>query len=155
MENHIHTIIHALNCKIKEIEDEIKRFEAIKNPNECDQLMISYLKTELINISNVDVIIIVNKSKKICAFKIIFYLYYNNNMDYYDIKQLIVNLDIMMQYKQEELSQVVTLNDHDVFSQVKINQLQYELTELQTQRKYYFDYINDMNNCCLNGCCRR
>ena len=73
-------------------------------------------------------------------------------MDYYDINQLIKNLDIMIKYKQDELSKF-TLDDHDVFNQVKFNQLQYEIIELETQRKYYYDSITDINNCCTNGCC--
>ena len=73
-------------------------------------------------------------------------------MDYYDINQLIKNLDIMIKYKQDELSKF-TLDDRDVFNQVKLNQLQYEIIELETQRKYYYDSITDINNCCTNGCC--
>ena len=72
-------------------------------------------------------------------------------MDYYDINELVKNLDIMINYKRDELSKFT--DDRDVFNQVKFNQLQYEIIELETQRKYYYDSITDINNCCTNGCC--
>ena len=73
-------------------------------------------------------------------------------MDYYDINELVKNLDIMINYKRDELSKFTLDDHHDIFNKVKLNQLQYEITELEVQRKYYYDSINDINNC-TNGCC--
>ena len=44
----VHTIIYLLHYKIRELENEVKRLENIKNPNECEKLMISYFTADLI-----------------------------------------------------------------------------------------------------------
>ena len=77
--------------------------------------------------------------------------------DYYFLTQLMTDIDTTILNKKKELELLQTFTD--IGTKIKINQLEYEINELNTQRTYYDNKILDqlMNNCasqCSNGCCK-
>jgi len=77
--------------------------------------------------------------------------------DYYFLTQLMTDIDTTILNKKKELELLQTFTD--IGTKIKINQLEYEINELNTQRTYYDNKIIDqlMNNCtsqCSNGCCK-
>ena len=78
--------------------------------------------------------------------------------DYYFMTQLMTDIDTEILNKKRELELLQTFTD--IGSKIEINQLEYEINELNIQRTYYDNKIIDqlMSNCtsqqCANGCCK-
>ena len=78
-------------------------------------------------------------------------------LDYYDITQLIQNLDILISAKEKELEFLKSILNSDIATKVKIQQLQSEINEIRIQKEYYNNSIQDqlMSNCSGScNCCR-
>ena len=83
-------------------------------------------------------------------------------MDYYDVTQLIENLEIILSSKEKELEELQKNTSSDILTNIKINQLNYEIDELRMQLAYHHNKMTDqlLNNCvnysngsCADGSC--
>ena len=74
---------------------------------------------------------------------------------YYDNKQLIEDIEIIINAKQKELQHLMEDPIQDINKSIKINQLQYEISELTMQKQFHENYIADMmiNRCKECNCC--
>ena len=64
-------------------------------------------------------------------------------LDYYDIMQLIQDIDILISAKEKELEALKAVITNDIMHNVKIQQLHAEINELRIQRTYYSNMVED------------
>ena len=73
-------------------------------------------------------------------------------LDYYDMIQLIDDIDILISAKEKELEALKTVITNDIMHNVKIQQLHAEINELRIQRTYYSNMIEDrLTQYCVGG----
>ena len=74
-------------------------------------------------------------------------------MDFYQISNILENIQSLIQIKQNEKLQLSIINNNEI----QVAQIEQELIELRQQYTLYNDLLRDfmMSNCCVSGCCRK
>ena len=78
-------------------------------------------------------------------------------MDFYQISNILENIQGLIQIKENEKLQLSIIND----CEIQVAQIEQELIELRQQYTLYNDLLREFmmasvqNSCCVSGCCKR